>query len=74
MIYNGIAIMVCAGLGLAGVLYQLHYMVIEDYHDRLWADPLAPACSRTERRHLRKRCSECSMIAELATTRLVTRS
>lgn len=73
MIYYGIALMLSAGLALFGVLYQLHHLAIEGYHSALWADPLADPRSRTERRHLRKRCADCSMIAEMATTRLVTR-
>lgn len=70
MIYNGIALMVCAGLGLFGVLAQLHHLVIAGYHEVLWRAPLTPPCSRAERRHLRKRCAECSMIAEMMTTRM----
>lgn len=72
MIYHGIALMVCAGLGLAGVLAQLHHLAISGYHSMLWVDPLAPPRSRTEARHLRKSCSECGMIAELVVTRLDT--
>lgn len=72
MIYHGIALMVCAGLGLTGVLYQLHHLAIEGYHSALWANHLERPRSAAERRHLRRPCSECSMIAELATTRLTT--
>jgi hypothetical protein len=71
MIYNGLALMMSAGPALFGVLYQLRHQVITGYHAALWADPLAAPRSRTERRHLRKPCGECSMIAELVVTRLV---
>lgn len=72
VIYHGLALMVSAGAGLFGVLYQLHHIDISNYHARLWGAPFAPPRSRAQRRHLRKPCSECSMIAELVTTRLVT--
>jgi len=66
LIYNGLALMVCAGAGLFGVLYQLHHLVIEGYHELVLAAPLAPPRSRVERRHLRRPCATCSLVAELA--------
>ncbi len=71
LIYHGIALMIVTGLGLYGVLYQLHHLIIASYHQTLWKDPFTPQAGWTERRHMRKRCSECSMIADMATTRLV---
>ena len=67
MIYHGIALMVCAGLGLSGVLAQLHHLAIEGYHELLRDNPLTPARSTAERRHLRRTCAECSLLAEMAT-------
>lgn len=67
MIYHGIALMLCAGAGLFGVLYQLHHLVIEGYHELLREDPLTPAASAAERRHLQRPCPECSLLAEMAT-------
>jgi hypothetical protein len=66
MIYHGLALMACAGMGLFGVLYQLHHLAIEGYHDVLRQAPLTPPRSLVERRHLRRPCSDCSMVAELA--------
>lgn len=74
LIYHGIALIVSAGTGLFGVLYQLHHQLVAGYHDELWADPLTTPRNLVERHHLRRSCSECSLIAELATTRLVTPS
>lgn len=71
LVYNGLALMLCAGLGLFAVLHQLRHMALCWFHDRLWADPLAPARSPLEQRHLRQSCAECSMIAELVVTRAV---
>lgn len=73
LVYHGVALMVCAGAGLSGVLYQLHHQLVARYHDTLWADPLTAPRSLVERHHLRRPCSECSLLAELSTTRLVTR-
>ena len=69
LVYHGLALIVCAGAGLFGVLYQLHHMDIVALHERLWRHPLSPPRSRAQRRHLRTRCSDCSMIAELVVTR-----
>jgi hypothetical protein len=71
LVYNGLALMLCAGLGLFAVLHLLRHVAIAGYHDLLWADPLAPARSPLEQRHLRQPCAECSMIAELVVTRAV---
>jgi hypothetical protein len=66
MIYHGIALMVCAGAGLFGVLYQLHHQLVAGYHEVLMRDPFAPPRSPVERRHLRTACADCGMLAELA--------
>lgn len=68
MIYNGIALMISSGLGLYGVLYQLHHMAIEGYHELLRDEPLTAPRGYIERRHMRRECVECSMICEMATT------
>lgn len=73
LVYYGVALIVSAGAGLSGVLYQLHHQLLAGYHDALWAAPLTAPRSLVERHHLRQSCSECSLIAELSTTRLVTR-
>jgi hypothetical protein len=73
MIYHGIALMVCAGIGLSGVLYQLHHQLVEGYHDVLRHAPFSPPRSHVERRHLRRACADCSMIAELATAHATAR-
>lgn len=72
LVYHGLAIMVCAGAGLFGVLYQLHHQLVAGYHDVLLADPLAPPRSRVERRHLRRPCATCGLLAAMVTTRLDT--
>lgn len=66
LIYNGLALMVCAGAGLFGVLYQLHHVAVEGYHELVLAAPFTAPRSPVERRHLRKPCATCSMVAELA--------
>lgn len=73
LLYNGLALMVCAGLGLAGVLAQLHHLAVAGYHDVLLAAPLTPPRSRAERGHLRRPCATCSLVAELATAHATAR-
>lgn len=63
MIYTGISLMLCAGLALAGVLYELHHRLIKAYHAAVWNDPLTQPRTRVERRHLTRPCSECSFVA-----------
>jgi len=58
-------------LGVLGLLHNARALALAGYHDVLWADPLAPPRSRAERRHLQKPCAECSMIVDLAVTRMV---
>lgn len=67
MIYYGVSLMACAGLGLAGVLAQLHYLVVVGYHDLALHDPLTQPTNWVERRHLRRPCATCGLVAELAT-------
>lgn len=66
MIYHGIALMVCSGLGLAGVLAQLHHQVVTGYHDLVLDHPLTRPHNWIQRRHLRRSCRTCSLAAELA--------
>lgn len=66
MIYHGVALMVCAGLGLAGVLTQLHHQVVAGYHALVLDQPLTRPHNAVERRHLRRACNTCSLAAELA--------
>ena len=70
MLHFGIAMMLSAGPALAGVLHALRANLVRDYHAVLWVSPLAGPRSRVERRHLRQRCGECSMISEMITFRL----
>lgn len=63
MIYTGISLIICAGLALAGVLYELHHRMIRAYHARVWNDPLAAPHTSLERRHLTRPCDECSFVA-----------
>jgi hypothetical protein len=72
LVYYGLALILSAGLGLAGVLYQLHHLAVEGYHELLLADPLAAPRSPTERRHLRRSCATCSLLADMVVTRLDT--
>lgn len=66
MIYHGLALMVCAGLPLAGVLAELRHRAVHAYHELALADPLARPRSWVARRHLRRACATCSLVAELA--------
>lgn len=69
MIYHGAALATSAGLALAGVLAELRSRALRDYHAALLDDPLTPARTRLQRRHLRRRCAECATLAELVVTR-----
>lgn len=71
LIQFGLCLMVAAALPLCGVLHALHDARVRLYHARLDIDPLAPAATRTERRHLHTACGHCSLLAEMAVTRMV---
>lgn len=71
MIYTGISLMIAAAIPLAGVLYELHHRLIKAFHARVWIDPLSPACTWVERRHLARTCAECSFIASTRTSHSV---
>jgi hypothetical protein len=66
----GLSLILSAGPALVGVLHALRAARIRDQHAELWADPLAPPRSRAQRRHLREVCGECSLIAEMISSRL----
>ena len=68
MIYHGLALMICSAATLSGVLYQLHHNLIKAFHTRLWENPLSPARTWLERRHLTRPCEECSFIASTRTS------
>jgi len=70
MLYHGIALILSAGPAFVGVLHALHRVMVGGLHEALWRDPLTPVTTWVERRHLRRPCAECSMIAELQITRL----
>ena len=71
MIYEGLALMISAGLPLLGVLAELRHRAIQRYHATLLDAPLASPRTRLERRHMRRACDTCSLVAELVTTRSV---
>lgn len=68
MIYTGIALIICSVIPLMGVMYQLHHNLVRAFHARAWADPLSPAHTWVERRHLARTCAECSFIASTRTS------
>lgn len=63
MIYFGASLMICAALGLAGVMAQLHHNLIKAYHREVWNNPLTAPRTLIERRHLTRPCPECSFVA-----------
>lgn len=67
--YNGLALMLSAGLPLLGVLAELRHRAVQRYHTELLDSPLTAARSRVERRHMQRACSTCTVIAELVVTR-----
>lgn len=71
MIYHGLALIISTLPALGGVLAELHARAVARYHAALLDDPLTRPLSWVERRHMRRRCATCSLLAELATTHAV---
>jgi hypothetical protein len=65
----GLSLMISVTPPLLGVLAELRHVALRNFHARLLDDPLAPARTRFERRHLRRRCAECALLAQLVVTR-----
>lgn len=65
----GLALAASAGLPLLGVLAELRHRALTRYHATLLDAPLTPPSTRLERRHLRRACATCSLLAELLVTR-----
>lgn len=70
MLHHGIALILSAGPALAGVLHALHRVLVCGLHEAFWRDPLTPVTTWVERRHMRRPCAECSLIAEMHVSRL----
>lgn len=69
LVQYGLSLMISVTPPLLGVLAELHHVALRNFHARLLDDPLAPARTRLERRHLRRRCAECGVLATLVVTR-----
>lgn len=70
MIYHGLALMISATPPLLGVLAELRHRAIQRYHATLLDAPLTAPRTWLERRHMKRACATCSLVAELAITRL----
>jgi hypothetical protein len=69
VIYEGLALMISAGLPLLGVLAELRHRAVQRYHSVLLDAPLTAPRTRLERRHMRRACPTCSLLSDLVTTR-----
>ena len=69
MLVLGLKLILVTAPALAGVLHVLGARLVAQYHAELWGDVLTPARTWVQRRHLRRACAECELLAELATTR-----
>ncbi len=69
MIYNGLALMISAAPPLLGVLAELRSRALARYHAELLDAPLTPPRTWLERRHMRRACLTCALVAELVVTR-----
>jgi hypothetical protein len=68
VIYDGLALMISAGLPLLGMLAELRSRALARYHAAVLDAPLTLPRTWLERRHLRRACATCTLVAELATS------
>ena len=66
----GMGMILSSAPALAGVLHALAHNLAKDFHARLMADPLSAPRTWFERRHMSRKCADCSMLAEMVVTRL----
>lgn len=66
----GVCLIIGAGLPVAGVLHAWHHAIVTAFHRAAVDNPLTPEWTWALRRHLRRPCPTCSLLATLSTAHI----